>query len=304
MTKAKQSQRGPDIQRLAQLSQTLIRRIRGQDDVLERLVEEVVRRELRVIPPTGCRGAFIFAGPTGVGKTETAKLLARELFGESAFIQFDCSEFKTVAAVANLLGDSHGGPGRFAKAHAEVPAGVWLFDELEKADAALVDLFLQMTYEGRITLVDGTSLDLSRIYLVVTSNLGSAEIIGLEHTAMSTIEGHVLKRIKEHLRPELLGRFKHPFVFRPLSREVQEEITETHLRDLMAWQREHGRQVTYDSTIVRFLVQNGFSPELGARPLLDKIHELVGNAVANDLLKGGNGSGRLGIDGRHLRLVP
>lgn len=303
MTKAKPSNRQPDLPRLAQLSATLTRRIRGQDDVIERLVEEIVRRELKVVPQAGCRGALFFAGPTGVGKTETAKLLATELFGESAFVRFDCSEFKTPETVAALLGDRQGDPGRLGEAHAQVPVGLWLFDEIEKSHREFIHLFLQMTDAGRLTLASGQPLDLSGLYLVLTSNLGSAEIIGRKHVPFTSLENRVVECIQRHLRPELLARFKRPFVFRPLTREVQTQIAGQCLLDLIGWQREHGRNLTFDPAVIDFLVQRGFSPRLGARPLLDTIHELIGNAIANDLLEGGPGNGRLVLDGQQLRLV-
>jgi ATP-dependent Clp protease ATP-binding subunit ClpA len=293
----------PDIRRLAELSQTLTRRIRGQDEILDRLVEEIVRRELNTVPQTGCRGALFFAGPTGVGKTETARLLAATLFGSEAFVRFDCSEFKTLGSIAGLLGDRAGDPGRFGQAYASVPAGVWLFDEIEKAHAEFVHLFLQMTDAGRLTLASGETLDLSRIYIVVTSNLGSAEILGREHLPFASLEKHVVRCIRRHLRPELLARFGKPYVFRPLTREVQAEIADEQLTGLMRWQREQGRCITFDESIVRFVLQRGFSPELGARPLLATIRELVGNAVGESLLSGGSGEGRLVIEGTQLRLV-
>ncbi len=161
-----------------------------------------------------------------------------------------------------------------------------------------------MTDAGRLTLANGETLDLSRIYIVVTSNLGSAEILGREHLPFASLEKHVVRCIQRHLRPELLARFKRPFVFRPLTREVQAEIAAERLKDLMAWEGAQGRRITYDDAVVRFVLQRGFSPRLGARPLLDTLHELVGNAIAVSLLDGGRGEGRLVIEGPQLRLTP
>jgi len=290
--------------RLAQLCQELPRRIRGQAEVLDRLLEAVIRRELNTIPQTGCREALFFAGPTGVGKTESARLLATLLFGSDAFVRFDCAEFKTLDSIAALLGDRAGDIGRFGQAHAEVPAGVWLFDEIEKTHPDFTHLFLAMTDAGRVTLANGETLDLSRIYIVVTSNLGSAEILGREHLPFASLEKHVVRCVRRHLRPELLARFGKPYVFRPLTREIQREIAAEHLAGLMRWQHEQGRCITFDEAIVRFVLQRGFSPELGARPLLATIRELVGNAVGESLLSGGSGEGRLVIVKLQLRLTP
>lgn len=112
---------------------------------------------------------------------------------------------------------------------------MWLLDEIEKAHPEFVHLLLQMTDAGRLTLANGETLDLSRIYIVVTSNLGSAEILGREHLPFASLEKHVVRCIRRHLRPELLARFGKPYVFRPLPREIQAEIAAEHLTELMRW---------------------------------------------------------------------
>ena len=185
-----------------------------------------------------------------------------------------------------------------------MPAGVWLFDEIEKAHPEFVHLFLQMLDAGRLTLANGEVLDLTHLYIVMTSNLGSAEILGREHLPFASLEKHVTRCIQRHLRPELLARFKRPYVFRPLGREVQAEIAQQKLHDLAAWQQTQGRRITYAAVVVEFLVHRGFSPRLGARPLLDTIQELVGNAIADDLLANGRAQGQLVIEGTDLRVAP
>ena len=289
--------------RLRQLLQVLTDRIKGQLETLSRLVEAVSRQEFKAIPCAGSRGAFFFAGPTGVGKTYTAIILANEVCGPKRFVRFNCSEFKTLDAVARLLGDRAGDRGRFGQAYSRVKDGVWLFDEIEKAHPEFVHLFLQMTDAGQLTLANGETLDLSRIYIIVTSNLGSAEILGREHLPFTSLERRVVSCIQRYLRPELLARFGQPYVFRPLSREIQEEIAEQKMADLMLWQATQGRNITYDASVVRFIVQRGFSPRLGARPLLDTLHALVGNAIVENLRAGGNGSGVLVIDCNQLKLI-
>jgi ATP-dependent Clp protease ATP-binding subunit ClpB len=261
--------------------------IKGQREALRRLVSAALRREYWTIPPRGCRDAFFLAGPTGVGKTEAAVVLSRHLFGDKRLVRFDSSEFKTVERVMALLDDPHRHRGRFGQAHARVAEGVWLFDEIEKGHGEFVDLFLQMLDEGRITLANGEVLDLSGVYIVVTSNLGSAAILGCENLPFTSLEEHVVRAIQNHLRPELLGRFGAPFVFRPLSRPVQLEITELHLGRLLEWQTTQGRHVTCDPGVAEFVLQRGFSRTLGARPLLDTLNELVGDAIVTDLEHGG-----------------
>jgi ATP-dependent Clp protease ATP-binding subunit ClpA len=283
----------------------LTARIRGQPEVLTRLAAAVLRSELAAVPRRGSRGCFFFAGPTGVGKTATALALADFAFGPHRLVRFDCSEFKTLDSVTSLLGDRGQDCGRFGQAYARVPKGIWLFDEIEKAHPEFVHLFLQMTDAGRLTLANGETLDLGELYLIVTSNLGSTEILGREHLPFTSLERHVVRSIQRHLRPELLGRFGAPFVFRPLARAVQAEIAQFHLRALLDWQeQQHGRRIVADDAIVRFLLQVGFSPRLGARPLLDTLREQVGNAIVASLLAGGNGSGRLAVAGNGLQLLP
>lgn len=289
---------------LAQLPAVMAASIIGQPEVLQRLAAAVKRREYDACLPKGCREAFFFAGPTGVGKTETTRVLARHLFKTDCFVRFDCSEFKTPESVMALLGDRQGDPGRFSREYDRVPEGVWLFDEVEKAHRDLVQLFLQMTDAGRITPANGQTLDFSRIYIVVTSNLGSAEIIGREHLPFVSLEQHVVRSVKKHLRPELLARFDRPYVFRPLSRDVQSRIVTLHFGRLLDRQRQLGRFITTCPRAHELVLQKGFARDLGARPLLQTLNELVGNAIVAALEQGGTGSGHLMVSGNHLQLVP
>ena len=291
----------PDLRRL---HENLSRRIRGQPEIIGRLVRKLLRRELNAVPQRGSRGNFILVGPTGTGKTELALAVSELLFGPGGLARLDCSEVKTVESVMALLGDRDSGRGRFAQLHAEVPAGVWLVDEIEKSHPEFAQLFLQMTATGRITLANGAALDLRRIYIFVTSNLGGAEILGREHLPFVTLEKYVTRCVRRHLRPELVARFGAPLVFRPLNRGVQTEIAATKLDELIDWNRQQGREISCEDGVVRLLVQRGFSPELGARPLLDTIEELAGDAIVEQLLAGGHGHGRLATNGTLLRLKP
>jgi ATP-dependent Clp protease ATP-binding subunit ClpA len=292
------------IKKLSVLEQALRHRIRGQDEVLSRLFRAIKRRELKTVPQRGPRGAFFFAGPTGVGKTETAKVVTEVLFGADSFLRIDCSEFKTLASMEGLLGNRAGDRGRLGQAYDHTPNGVWLWDEIEKAHPELVQLFLQMADEARVTLACGETLDLRNLYIIVTSNLGSAEIIGREYLTFTSLERHVVNAIEQFLRPELLGRFGKPFVFRPLGREVQTQITGQRLDDLLAWELEQGWQLKVHPEVLPFLIHRGFSPRLGARPLLGFIEEMVGDAVAESLWNGGAGAGQLIVNGERLEVAP
>jgi ATP-dependent Clp protease ATP-binding subunit ClpB len=287
---------------IRQLRELLAARILGQDQILDRLVSAILRIECGGVPPGGCARCFLLAGPTGVGKTETAQGIAELVFGPGRLARFDCAEFKTLDQVRDLTGEAGRTEGRFQQAFAKVSRGVWLFDEIEKAHPEFVHLFLAMTEANRVTVASGETLDLSGLYLVVTTNLGSAEILGREHLPFVSLERHVVRSIERHFRPELLRRFGQPYVFRPLDRDTQERIVALHLDRFLAWHASQGRTLMSDPEVVRFLALAGFSRRLGAGPLLAAIHQHVGDAVVADLMSGGTGSGRLAVDGESLVL--
>ena len=291
-------------ERLRDLQRDLTSRIVGQQEVHDRLVRAVLRLELGAVPPGGSERCFLLAGPTGVGKTETAETLATLLFGAGCFVRFDCAEFKTLERVNDLLGSRTGDPGRFRQAFASVSRGVWLFDEIEKAHPEFVHLFLAMTEANRVTMADGETLDLQHVYLMVTSNLGSAEILGREHLPFTSLENRVIRCVERHFRPELLRRFGKPFVFRPLGRATHERIVALHLGRFLQWHEAQGRRINCGTEVVRFLAAVGFSERLGAGPLLGAIRQFVGDAIAECLLAGEPASGRLVVEGSKLRLIP
>jgi ATP-dependent Clp protease ATP-binding subunit ClpA len=289
---------------LNQLPDVLHQRIRGQKEVIQRAVDVVQRRETEVVPQRGARGTMILAGPTGVGKTLLALTLAQGLFGPDRLVRIDCSEFKTLNSYEGLFGNRTGDEGRFGQAYAKVPEGIWLFDEIEKAHPDFVHLFLQGADAARLTLANGKMLSLERIYLLLTTNVGSSGMVGREHLPFASLENHVSRTIENWLRPELLGRFGRPFVFRPLDREAQQQITQDRVAEIVQWNRVRGREITVHPNVIPFLACRGFSRRLGARPLQQTIEELVGNAIKSALLRGETGSGTLILSGDQLLLVP
>lgn len=293
-----------NIEKLLRLNQKFGHRIHGQAEALARLWQAVARRVLDAAPQHGPPGCYLFAGPTGVGKTLTALTLAEGLFGDRKLLRIDCSEYKTLDSLKSLLGDLAEDRGRLGRAYDESPEGVWLWDEIEKGHPELVQLFLQMGDAARLTLTCGETLDLSRIYLVVTTNLGSAEIIDREHLTFTSLEKHVVGCIEQYFRPELRARFGDPFVFRPLSRDTQAGIAEQRLNEVMQWHAEKGRRIVLHPEVLLFLIHRGFSRRLGARPLVAFIEASIGNAVAENILAGGDGSGLLVVDGGKLKLIP
>lgn len=293
--------------KLQELEKKLSERIRGQAEALTCLIQAIRRRELDTVPQHGPRGCYVFAGPTGVGKTETARIVAETLCGPETFLRIDCSEYKSLDGLTALLGDPAGHRGRLGRACDRGREGVWLWDEIEKAHPELVQLFLQMADAGRLTLACGETLDLGGVYLILTTNLGSAEIIGREHLTFTSLERHVLQSLEHFLSPELVGRFTRyakPMVFRPLTKPVQTEITERWLNNLLEWHGAKGWRIEVHPDVLSFLVYRGFSKRLGARVLIGFIEEQVGNAIAACLMAGQQPHGILVVDGDRLKLVP
>ncbi len=289
---------------LADLGLRLSAVVRGQVRVISILTNAIERKVRKLAPPRGCRGAFLFVGPTGVGKTETARALAQVLYG-GQMVRIDASEFANSQCTEIALGDGRTAAGRFAAAYDVAPSGVWLFDEIEKGAEQFKDLLIQMTDAGRVTLASGRTLDFSDIYLIATSNLGTREILEREHLPFTSLERHVLQCVERWMRPELLARFDAVLVFRPLDWDSQVEITCKRLDELMAWYlSEHGWVVTYDRALVDHLIAVGFSRRYGARPLIRAIDQAVGDALLPALRAGRTGSGQLVVSGEALLLIP
>jgi ATP-dependent Clp protease ATP-binding subunit ClpB len=178
----------------------------------------------------------------------------------------------------------------------QVHEGTLLFDEIEKAHPRLMDLFLQILDAARITLATGETLDLAGFYVVMTSNIGSAELMSLQHSSEATLERHVLTRAQQTLRPEIFARITEKLVFHRLSYDHQVEIAQKFLNREIAFLAGRGYLLSVGDEVLPYLVRKGFHPKLGARPMRDVVEASVGDAVAKDLLQGGPGVGRLEWD--------
>jgi ATP-dependent Clp protease ATP-binding subunit ClpA len=293
------------LARLATLAQVLAHAVRGQPEAITAVTDIFECREREMFKSSGSRTAILLIGPTGSGKTQIVKEIARALYGEGRLMRIDASELAQANSLEVALGDGHNIKGRLAMAHEKVPAGIWLFDEIEKGCAEFKDLLLQITYEGEVTLASGRTLDFRDIHVFATGNLGSREILEREHLPFESLENYVLECLEEKFRPELVARFETPIVFRALEMDTQKEIVVKGLDELVAWQRErHGRVITYDGDVVEFLLARGFSPRYGARPLLRMIKRMVSLAILRAIRSGASGSGHLVIDGEQLRVKP
>jgi ATP-dependent Clp protease ATP-binding subunit ClpA len=281
---------------LRQLTQFLHAEIRGQQHVIPRVVSVLQRGELGLSKAGRPRGSFLFLGPTGVGKTELTQVFTRRLFGIEKLIRFDMSEFQTQESLGLLLGSRPGEKGFFGAIWDRTQTGTLLFDEVEKAHPRIMDVFLQMLDAARVTIATGETLDLSEFYIVMTSNLGSAELMSLQHSAESTLERYVLSRAQQSLRPELFARVTEKLVFHRLSYEYQLEIAAKFLEKEINFLSERGCTLRADESVLSLLVRKGFHPKLGARPMRDATEKLVGDAVVAALLQNGRAEGCLMAD--------
>jgi ATP-dependent Clp protease ATP-binding subunit ClpA len=279
------------------LEQILRSEIRGQTHVIPRVVSVLQRGELGLSKRGRPRGSFLFLGPTRVGKTELTQVFTATIFGAERLVRFDMSEFQTQEALGLLLGARLGESGFLGAAYGRTKEGTLLFDEVEKAHPRIMDVFLQILDAARVTIATGETLDLSGFYVVMTSNIGSAELLSLQHSTDATLERHVLTRAQQVLRPEIFARIAEKLVFYRLSYEHQLEIAEKFLDKEIVFLRECGHELKVDASVLPFLVRKGFHPKLGARPMRDAVEKFVGDAVAKCLLAGQKAGGALTVDG-------
>jgi ATP-dependent Clp protease ATP-binding subunit ClpB len=284
------------LERLRKVEGVLRKEIRGQNQILPRVVSVVQRGELSLTKPARPRGSFLLLGPTGVGKTETVVVLTNQIFGAEKLFRFDMSEFQTQESLGLLLGARLGEAGYLGAVRERAAEGSLLFDESEKAHPRVLDILLQLLDAARITVVTGKTLDFSGFYVWLTSNIGSAELMSLQHSNDATLERHVFSRAQQALRPEIFARITEKLVFNRLGYEHQLEIAEKFLSREIEFLAARGHTLELDEMVLPFLVRKGFHPKLGARPMRDAAEKLVGDALAEQLLAGKNSGGRLQVD--------
>jgi len=285
------------------LDSHLLANIKGQDHVIGRLTSVLRRGELNLCNPNRPKGSFLFVGPTGSGKTEITQCFTEYLFGEGRLIRFDMSEFMTPASLGRFIGEKEGETGLMGKQLREIPYGTLLFDEMEKAEPRILDLFLQILDAGRITLGDNQVWSLKNYYIVFTSNIGSSEIRSMARSSFATIERVVLNQVNETLRPELVGRITEKIVFNKLSYEVQLEICKDMVQKELKRLEKLGFLLTVRQQAIDFLISMGFDKNLGARPLRAAVEKLLGDLIAQQILKGLPTNGVIGVNDLKSRLT-
>ncbi len=286
-----------EMQKLITMEARLRHRVIGQDEALTAVANAVRRSRAGLQDPNRPVGSFIFLGPTGVGKTETARALAEFLFDdERAMVRLDMSEYMEKHAVARMIGAPPGyvgydEGGQLTEAVRRRPYSVILFDEIEKAHQDVFNVLLQILDDGRLTDSKGRTVDFKNTILIMTSNLGSREIQETQDDPEEMRDG-VLEILREHFKPEFLNRIDDIVIFNQLSKEQITGIIEVQLERLRAMLRtrlELGQDapvLVLDDSAKELLADEGYDPMYGARPLKRAIQTLLQNPLASKLLQG------------------
>ncbi|MFN3420052.1 MAG: ATP-dependent chaperone ClpB [Pyrinomonadaceae bacterium] len=286
-----------EMQKLLSMEENLRQRVIGQDEALIAVANAVRRARAGLQDPNRPIGSFIFLGPTGVGKTETARALAEFLFDdERAMIRLDMSEYMEKHAVARMIGAPPGyvgyeEGGQLTEAVRRRPYSVVLFDEIEKAHPDVFNILLQILDDGRLTDSKGRVVDFKNTVLIMTSNLGSREIQSVKDDDKQVREA-VLMVLREHFKPEFLNRIDDIVVFKQLGKEQIARIIDVQLERLRKMLADRDVSIELEDSAKELLVKEGYDPVYGARPLKRAIQTLIQNPLAVKLLKGEVSSGQ------------
>lgn len=289
---------------LRDLAARLKKRLRGQDVAIDRIVERLQHGELGLTSSGRPKASFLFLGPTGVGKTELTLRFTEELLGPGRVVRLDMSEYQTADRLALLLGDMNEA-GRIAEGFDVCQGrGTLLLDEIEKAHPRVLDVLLQLLDAARLTVGGNRVLDFSAWYIVLTSNIGAQRILTLRKSKYETMERLVRQEAQRELRPELFARLTLTVVFNRLDYDVQCGIAADMVAKECAALSERGFALHIEPGVSDIVIQQGYHERLGARPMRDATELLVRNALAEQLLRGATGTGRLQAhpDGNRLQL--
>tara|TARA_Y100001933_G_scaffold46443_1_gene44291 strand:- start:1948 stop:4488 length:2541 start_codon:yes stop_codon:yes gene_type:complete len=291
--------------KLLNMEDTLHKRLIGQDEAVKAVSRAIRRARVGLKNPNRPIASFIFSGPTGVGKTELTKALASYFFGsEDAMIRLDMSEFMERHTVSKLIGSPPGyvgfnEGGQLTEAVRRRPYTVVLFDEVEKAHPDVFNLLLQLLEEGRLTDSKGRTVDFKNTLLIMTSNIGSKVIekggggLGFEFSGDSIedsqynrIKSLVNEELKQYFRPEFLNRLDEIIVFRQLTKNEVKDIAEIMLKEVFSRISDKGIKLSVTEAFKERLVEEGYNPSYGARPLRRAVMRLLEDSLAEEVLSG------------------
>jgi ATP-dependent Clp protease ATP-binding subunit ClpB len=286
-----------EMHKLLGMEERLRQRVIGQDEALQAVANAVRRARAGLQDPNRPVGSFIFLGPTGVGKTETARALAEFLFDdERSMVRLDMSEYMEKHAVARMIGAPPGyvgyeEGGQLTEAVRRRPYSVILFDEIEKAHSDVFNVLLQILDDGRLTDSKGRTVDFKNTVLIMTSNLGSREIQEVSDDEKQVREA-VTQVLQDHFKPEFLNRIDDIVIFHRLSRDQISQIVGVQLERLRQMLHERNISIVLDDSAKELLAREGYDPNYGARPLKRAIQTLIQNPLAMKLLQGDIQSGQ------------
>ncbi|TVP64633.1 MAG: ATP-dependent Clp protease ATP-binding subunit [Leptolyngbya sp. LCM1.Bin17] len=298
-----------ESEKLLHMEDTLHQRLIGQDEAVRAISRAIRRARVGLKNPNRPIASFVFSGPTGVGKTELAKSLASYFFGsEESMIRLDMSEFMERHTVSKLIGSPPGyvgynEGGQLTEAVRRRPYTVVLFDEIEKAHPDVFNMLLQILEDGRLTDAKGRTVDFKNTLLIMTSNIGSKVIekggggLGFEfeqdqaESQYNRIRSLVNEELKQYFRPEFLNRLDEIIVFRQLTKDEVKQISDILLREVFARLTEKNIHLEVTERFKERLVEEGYNPSYGARPLRRAIMRLLEDTLAEEILSGRLGDG-------------
>ena len=287
-----------EADKLIRMEDYLHKRVIGQDAAISAVSEAVRRSRAGLNDPNKPIGSFIFLGPTGVGKTELAKALAEFLFdAEEAMIRIDMSEYMEKHSVAKLIGAPPGyigydEGGQLTERVRRQPYSVLLFDEIEKAHPDVFNILLQMLDEGRLTDAKGRAVNFKNTVVIMTSNIASNTIMQSfetergEKSITDIIQSAVMNELAQHFRPEFLNRIDDIIVFHPLDKGCLKQIAELILDSVAKRMKNIDISLIYDNSLTEEIVETGFDPKFGARPMKRVVQKLVENKLAGEVIAG------------------
>ncbi|MCH9632882.1 MAG: Negative regulator of genetic competence ClpC/MecB [Chlamydiae bacterium] len=289
-----------ETSKVLKMEEILSSNIIGQDDAIKTVCRSIRRSRADIKDPNRPIGAFLFLGPTGVGKTLLARQLATHMFGgEDSLIQVDMSEYMEKFAISRMTGSppgyvGHEEGGQLTERVRQRPYSVVLFDEVEKAHPDVMNLLLQILEEGRLTDSFGRKIDFRNTIIIMTSNLG-ADLIKKTHEVgfgasegipnFGVITSKIEEAVKKHFKPEFINRIDGLITFRPLSKEVLKHVVELELSKLQKRLIDKKIELSLDKDAIEFLVNKGYQPEMGARPVRRTIEEHIEDVLAEKLLR-------------------